>query len=136
VETFLLNQVTFQTTLATKAARCRMAAGGKIGLVDFSLRRKQGVVTGLAVARLSALVGFSATSNVEAARSRSKSADPPSALGVDRPGHPVVGAADPAECPGFLLWSLALVLLVARQGLVTNGPGRIRVCRFMMSRRA
>jgi nicotinate phosphoribosyltransferase len=68
VETFLLNQITFQTTLATKAARCRVAASGKIGLVDFSLRRTQGVEAGLAVARLSAMVGFSATSNVEAAR--------------------------------------------------------------------
>jgi nicotinate phosphoribosyltransferase len=68
VETFLLNQVTFQTTLATKAARCRVAAAGKIGLVDFSLRRTQGVEAGMAVARLSAMVGFAATSNVEAAR--------------------------------------------------------------------
>lgn len=68
VETFLLNQITFQTTLATKAARCRVAAQDRLGLVDFSLRRTQGIEAGLAVARLSAMVGFSATSNVEAAR--------------------------------------------------------------------
>jgi nicotinate phosphoribosyltransferase len=68
VETYLLNQVTFQTTIATKAARCRVAADGRIALVDFALRRTQGVEAGMAVARLSAMVGFAATSNVEAAR--------------------------------------------------------------------
>jgi nicotinate phosphoribosyltransferase len=67
VETYLLNQVTFQTTLATKAARCRIAATGKIDLVDFAFRRTQGIEAGLAAARLSAMVGFTATSNVEAA---------------------------------------------------------------------
>jgi nicotinate phosphoribosyltransferase len=68
VETFLLNQVTFQTAVATKAARCRLAAGDAIELVDFSLRRTHGVDAGMAVARLSAMAGFAATSNVEAAR--------------------------------------------------------------------
>jgi nicotinate phosphoribosyltransferase len=68
VETFLLNQVTFQTTLATKAARCVIAAAGRIQLVDFGFRRTQGIEAGLAAARLAAMVGFAATSNVEAAR--------------------------------------------------------------------
>ena len=68
VETFLLNQITFQTTLATKAARCRMAAAGRIDLVDFAFRRTQGIEAGLAAARVSAMVGFASTSNVEAAR--------------------------------------------------------------------
>lgn len=67
VETFLLNQITFQTALASKAARCVIAARGR-GLVDFSFRRTHGVEAGLAVARASAIVGFTATSNVEAAR--------------------------------------------------------------------
>jgi nicotinate phosphoribosyltransferase len=67
VETFLLNQVTFQTALAAKAARCRLAAGD-IELVDFALRRTHGVEAGMAVARLSAIAGFAATSNVAAAR--------------------------------------------------------------------
>ena len=67
VETYLLNQVTFQTAIATKAARCRLAAGD-IELVDFAFRRTHGVEAGLAVARLSAMAGFAATSNVEAAR--------------------------------------------------------------------
>ena len=68
VETYLLNQVTFQTTLASKAARCRIAASGRFDLVDFGFRRTQGIEAGLALARLSAMVGFAATSNVEAAR--------------------------------------------------------------------
>ena len=67
VETFLLNQVTFQTGIASKAARCRLAAPDKT-LVDFSFRRTHGVEAATAVARATAIVGFSATSNVEAAR--------------------------------------------------------------------
>ena len=67
VETYLLNQISFQTTLATKAARCRIAAAGRIDLVDFGFRRTQGIEAGMAVARLSSMVGFAATSNVEAA---------------------------------------------------------------------
>ncbi|MGA7419729.1 MAG: nicotinate phosphoribosyltransferase [Acidimicrobiales bacterium] len=67
VESFLLNQVTMQTTLATKAARCVMAAG-TIDLVEFGFRRAQGIDAGLAAARLAVMVGFSGTSNVEAAR--------------------------------------------------------------------
>ena len=67
VETFLLNQITFQTAIATKAVRCRLAAG-PVELVDFALRRVHGTEAGMAVARLSAMAGFAATSNVEAAR--------------------------------------------------------------------
>jgi nicotinate phosphoribosyltransferase len=67
VETLLLNEVTFQTTVATKAARCRVAARGR-DLVDFSMRRTQGLEAAMEVARASAMVGFVATSNVEAAR--------------------------------------------------------------------
>lgn len=67
VETFLLNQVTFQTAIATKAVRCRLAAD-PIELVDFALRRTHGTEAGMAVARVSAMAGFVGTSNVEAAR--------------------------------------------------------------------
>lgn len=67
VETFLLNRVTFQTAIASKAARCRLAAGG-MELIDFALRRTHGTDAGLAVARVTAMAGFAATSNVEAAR--------------------------------------------------------------------
>ncbi|MGQ4601283.1 nicotinate phosphoribosyltransferase [Nocardia sp. R6R-6] len=68
VGTDLLNQVSVHTTLATKAARCRIAAADRIELVDFAFRRTQGIEAGLAAARLSGSVGFAATSNVEAAR--------------------------------------------------------------------
>ncbi len=67
VETMFLNQVTFETTIASKAARCVVAAAGR-DLVDFGFRRTQGIEAGIAAARLSAMVGFVATSNVEAAR--------------------------------------------------------------------
>lgn len=67
VETFLLNQLTFQTAVATKATRCRLAGGGR-DLVDFAFRRTHGIDAAMAVARASAIAGFVATSNVEAAR--------------------------------------------------------------------
>ncbi|WP_267243486.1 nicotinate phosphoribosyltransferase [Streptomyces sp. PR69] len=66
VETYLLNQVCHQTAVASKAARCVLAAAGK-PLVDFSLRRTHGTQAGLQAARLSALAGFAGTSNVAAA---------------------------------------------------------------------
>jgi nicotinate phosphoribosyltransferase len=66
-ETYLLNQVTYQTAVAAKAARCRLAAPKKT-MVDFSFRRVHGTEAAAAVARASAIVGFAATSNVEAAR--------------------------------------------------------------------
>jgi nicotinate phosphoribosyltransferase len=67
IETFLLNRVTFESTIASKAARCVIAAAGR-DTVDFSFRRTHGIEAGIDVARLSAMVGFAATSNVEAAR--------------------------------------------------------------------
>ena len=67
IETFLLNRVTFESTIASKAARCVIAAAGR-DVVDFSFRRTHGIEAGIDVARLSAMVGFAATSNVEAAR--------------------------------------------------------------------
>jgi nicotinate phosphoribosyltransferase len=67
VETALLNFITFQTSVATKAARCRIAAP-RAQLVDFSLRRTQSLQAGREVARASAIAGFDASSNVAAAR--------------------------------------------------------------------
>jgi nicotinate phosphoribosyltransferase len=67
VEAVLLNQVTLHTTLASKAARYVLAAEGTT-LVDFAFRRAHGVEAARAAARGSAIVGFEATSNVEAAR--------------------------------------------------------------------
>jgi nicotinate phosphoribosyltransferase len=68
VETILLNQMSFQTTLASKAARCRLAADGQVELVEFGLRRTQGLEAGIDAARLSAMVGFAGTSNVLASQ--------------------------------------------------------------------
>jgi nicotinate phosphoribosyltransferase len=67
VEAYLLNQVTYQTAVASKAARCRLAAPGAT-MIDFSFRRVHGAEAGLGVARATAIAGFAATSNVEAAR--------------------------------------------------------------------
>ncbi|MFA1541789.1 nicotinate phosphoribosyltransferase [Actinomadura monticuli] len=67
VETVLLNHITFQTTIATKAERCVRAAGGA-QVIDFSFRRTQGIDAAIAVARASRIAGFAGTSNVEAAR--------------------------------------------------------------------
>src|SRR5437763_1956604 len=68
VETYLLNRVTFQTTLATNAARCRIAGRGRVGLLDFSFRRAAGLDAAAAMARACAFVGFAGTSNVDGAR--------------------------------------------------------------------
>ncbi len=67
VETALLNLVTYQTAIASKAARCRTAAGSK-EVVDFAARRTHGPDAAMAVARASAIVGFGGTSHVNAAR--------------------------------------------------------------------
>ncbi|MCL6622397.1 MAG: nicotinate phosphoribosyltransferase [Syntrophobacterales bacterium] len=67
VETFLLNAVSLQTLIASKAARSIHAAAGR-PVIDFSLRRTQGTDAGLKVARASYLVGFIGTSNVLAGK--------------------------------------------------------------------
>ena len=67
LETALLFLLTFPTAVATKAARCREAAGGRT-LVDFGLRRAHGADAGLAAARAAAICGFAATSTGAAAR--------------------------------------------------------------------
>ena len=65
VETFIINQIHLQTLIATKAARCVLAAGGR-AVVDFALRRTHGTDAGMKVARTSYLAGFAGTSNVMA----------------------------------------------------------------------
>lgn len=67
LETLLLNAVTYRTALATKAARCVLAARGR-PVVDFALRRTHGVEAGLAAAWAGAVAGFAATSDVAAAQ--------------------------------------------------------------------
>jgi nicotinate phosphoribosyltransferase len=67
LETVVINIIHLETLLATKAARCMHAAAGR-GLVDFGLRRAQGVDAGLKAARASYLTGFLGTSNVLAGK--------------------------------------------------------------------
>lgn len=66
VETFLLVLLSHQTTVASKSARCVLAAAGH-PVVDFSLRRTHGPHAGFQAARAGGLVGFAGTSNVVAA---------------------------------------------------------------------
>jgi nicotinate phosphoribosyltransferase len=67
IETVVINVIHLETMLATKAARCMYAAQGR-GLVDFGLRRTQGIDAGLKAARTSYLAGFLGTSNVLAGK--------------------------------------------------------------------
>lgn len=67
VETGLLNAVTYATAIASKAARCRLAAGGA-ELIDFAARRAHGREAARTAARAAAIAGFAGTSDVEAAR--------------------------------------------------------------------
>ncbi len=68
LETLLLNQVNFQTMIATKAARVVLAADGKgDSVVDFSPRRDHGVDAAMKAARATAIAGLGGTSNVAAA---------------------------------------------------------------------
>jgi len=67
LESRLLNIVHFQTTVASKAARCVIAARGR-QLVDFGLRRAHEADAGLLAARAAYLAGFDATATVEAGR--------------------------------------------------------------------
>jgi nicotinate phosphoribosyltransferase len=68
LETLLLNQINFQTMIATKAARVVLAANGKgDSVVDFSPRRDHGVDAAMKAARATAVAGLGGTSNVAAA---------------------------------------------------------------------
>ncbi|MDX9945930.1 MAG: nicotinate phosphoribosyltransferase [Bacteroidales bacterium] len=66
VETIILNILNFQTLIATKASRMRLAAGENT-LIDFGLRRAQGP-GGYYASRACFVGGFNATSNVVAGR--------------------------------------------------------------------
>jgi nicotinate phosphoribosyltransferase len=67
VESRLINILHFQSLVAAKAARCVLAAPGKL-LVDFGLRRAHGAEAGLLAARASYLAGFAGTATVLAGR--------------------------------------------------------------------
>lgn len=76
VETLLLSIVNFQVSIASKAARIRLAAGPEAQLAEFGSRRAHGPQAALWVARAAYLGGLDSTSNV---------------LAGQRLGVPVVG---------------------------------------------
>jgi nicotinate phosphoribosyltransferase len=67
VETFVLNQIHFQSVVASKAARLVDAAAGR-PVIDFGARRAHGTDAALKMARASYLAGAAGTSNLLAAR--------------------------------------------------------------------
>ena len=62
-ETYLLSMLTYQTNVATKAARMVEAAAGR-GVIEFGTRRAHGPRAGLLAARASYIGGCLGTSNV------------------------------------------------------------------------
>jgi len=67
VETYLLNQITFQTGLASKAVRVVQAArrdGTPRAVADFGMRRMHGTDAAMKAARAYHIAGVSSTSNV------------------------------------------------------------------------
>jgi len=67
IESRLINIMHFSTLIASKAARCVLAAGGR-NLIDFGMRRAHGAEAALYAARASYLAGFTGTATVAAAR--------------------------------------------------------------------
>jgi nicotinate phosphoribosyltransferase len=68
VETRLINILNFQTLIASKAARIKLVAPGKL-LVDFGLRRAHGAEAGVMAARASYIAGFAGTATMLAEQS-------------------------------------------------------------------
>ena len=65
VESRLINLLHFQTMIASKAARCVLAAPDKL-LVDFGFRRAHGAEAGVLAARAAYLAGFAGSATVAA----------------------------------------------------------------------
>ena len=66
IETRLVNLLHYQTLIASKSARCVLAAAGK-PVIDFGLRRAHGAEAGLLAARAGYLAGFGGSATVIAA---------------------------------------------------------------------
>ena len=67
IETRLMNIIHFQSLIASKAARYKLAAPDK-SLVDFGFRRSHGAEAGLMAARASYIAGFTGTATVMAGK--------------------------------------------------------------------
>jgi nicotinate phosphoribosyltransferase len=67
LETVILNVLHYQTLVASKAARMRLAMPG-VPLVDFGLRRAHGLEAGVLAARAAYIAGFEGTATVPAAQ--------------------------------------------------------------------
>jgi nicotinate phosphoribosyltransferase len=65
IESRLINLIHFQTAIASKAARTKLAAKDKL-LFDFGFRRSHGAEAGLLAARATYMSGYSGTSTVKA----------------------------------------------------------------------
>ncbi|MGZ3607355.1 MAG: nicotinate phosphoribosyltransferase [Syntrophales bacterium] len=64
IETRLINILHFEILIASKAARCMLAADDRAVLIDFGVRRSHGAEAGLLAARDSYITGFAGTSTV------------------------------------------------------------------------
>ena len=67
IESRLINILHYQTLIASKACRCRLAAPGKT-LIDFGMRRAHGAEAALLAARANYIAGFDGTAVVQAER--------------------------------------------------------------------
>ncbi|MBQ0071911.1 MAG: nicotinate phosphoribosyltransferase, partial [Spirochaetales bacterium] len=68
IESLLLNTVNFQTLIATKASRMKLATNGKGGIMEFGLRRAQGLDGALSATRACYIGGADVTSNTYAGK--------------------------------------------------------------------
>ena len=126
VETYIINQMNLQSTLATKAARCVWAAQGR-GIADFASRRAQGTDAAIKMARSSYIAGFQSTSNVMAAK---KYGMPPSGTMA----HSFISSF-PSEIEAFRVYAEAFpsrtVLLLDTYDTVAGAWNAVEVAKEM-----